>query len=280
MTTKPMRFDIFCVGNEFLARCNLRHGQRVPFFVDTTAANDKKILARHQRSFQHAATGTATLTMLLRAAFRSLVAQVYSTSPSPASLSRKINNQSSLQTIARMSSSSSSPPATADLCDQFVTSPSRLSVAEPGHFNDYGGISSFHGKIETLRIFESNPLVRKTLGEDGSGRVLVVDGGASRRVAILGDELATLAHQNNWAGLIMNGCIRDSAAIKTIPVGVKALGTHPLKSIKTHQGERACTVAFAGVEFVPGHWVYADEVSTVYCVVVGVSLCYTFACVL
>jgi len=156
---------------------------------------------------------------------------------------------------------SSSCPATADLCDKYVTSPSRLTVAEPGHFHDYGGILSFSGKIETIKCFESNPLVRKTLNEAGNGRVLVVDGGASKRCAILGDELAGLAHKNNWAGLIMNGCIRDSGVIKTIPVGVKALGTHPLKSIKTHEGERGSIVAFAGVEFVPGHWVYADEVS-------------------
>lgn len=154
---------------------------------------------------------------------------------------------------------SSSSPATADLCDQYVTSPSRLAVAEPGIFKDYGGIIKFHGKVETIKCFESNPLVRKTLNEPGNKRVLVVDGGASRRVAILGDELASLASKNDWAGLIMNGCIRDSAVIRTIPVGVKALDTHPLKSIKTHEGERGCIVAFAGVEFVPGHWVYADE---------------------
>lgn len=88
---------------------------------------------------------------------------------------------------------------------------------------------------------------------------MVVDGGGSTRVAILGDELASLAAKNNWAGLIMNGCIRDSKAISKIPVGVKALGTHPLKSIKTHEGELGCRVAFAGIEFVPGHYVYSDE---------------------
>jgi regulator of ribonuclease activity A len=162
-----------------------------------------------------------------------------------------------MKTILRSMSS----PATADLCDKYVSSPSRLTVAEPGHFKDFGGIISFHGKIETIRCFESNPLVRKTLNEPGHQRVLVVDGGASHRVAILGDELATLAYKNDWAGLVINGCIRDSQVIKGIQVGVKALNTHPLKSIKTHEGERGCIVAFAGVEFVPGHWVYADAVS-------------------
>jgi regulator of ribonuclease activity A len=165
--------------------------------------------------------------------------------------------QITLLVSRRMSSSS---PATADLCDKYVTSPSRLTVANPG-FNDYGGRIAFHGPIETIRCFESNPLVRKTLSEPGNGRVLVVDGGGSYRVAILGDELASLAEKNGWSGLVINGCIRDSQVIKGIPVGVKALSTHPLKSVKTHWGEKNVTVAFAGVEFVPGQWVYADAVS-------------------
>jgi regulator of ribonuclease activity A len=158
-------------------------------------------------------------------------------------------------------SSSSQSQATADLCDKYVTSPSRLTVAQPGLFKDFGGMTAFSGPIETIRCFESNPLVRKTLNEPGNGRVLVADGGGSHRVAILGDELASLARNNGWSGLIINGCIRDSQIIRGIPVGVKALNTHPLKSIKTHEGERGCVVAFAGVEFVPGHWVYADAVS-------------------
>lgn len=150
-------------------------------------------------------------------------------------------------------------PATADLCDEHVESPSRPCIATPGYFNDYGGIKKFHGRIETVKCFESNPLVRKTLGEPGEGRVLVVDGGASTRCAILGDLLATMARDNGWSGVVVNGNIRDSAVIAGIEIGVKAQGTHPLKSIKTHMGERGTTVAFAGVEFVPGHWLYADE---------------------
>ena len=150
-------------------------------------------------------------------------------------------------------------PATADLCDKYVNSPSRLMVATPGYFKDFGGIKKFSGKIETVKCFESNPAVRTTLGEDGQGRVLVVDGAASQRVALCGDMLAQMAADNGWSGLIINGCIRDSAVIAKIPVGVKAMNTHPLKSAKTHPGERGCTVAFAGVEFVPGMYVYADE---------------------
>lgn len=82
-------------------------------------------------------------------------------------------------------------------------------------------------------------------------------------MAILGDQITQLAVENQWSGIIVNGCIRDSAIIATMNIGVKALGTHPVKSIKTHQGERGTVVNFGGVEFVPGHWIYADEVRSV-----------------
>lgn len=99
----------------------------------------------------------------------------------------------------------------------------------------------------------------------GENRVLIVDGGASKRVAILGDQITQLAVNNQWAGIIVNGCIRDSAIIQTMDIGVKALGTHPVKSLKTYPGEKGVTVNFGGVEFVPGNWVYADEVSKILC---------------
>ena len=97
------------------------------------------------------------------------------------------------------------------------------------------------------------------LSSPGHNRVLVVDGGGSKRVAILGDQIAKLAVDNNWAGVIVNGCIRDSAIINGLQLGVKALGTHPVKSLKTHPGEKSVSVNFGGVEFVPGQWVYSDE---------------------
>ncbi len=93
--------------------------------------------------------------------------------------------------------------------------------------------------------------------------MLVVDGGGSKRVAILGDQITQLAVQNQWAGVIVNGCIRDSAIIADMDIGVKALGTHPVKSIKTYPGERGVAVNFGGVEFVRGHWIYADEVRAI-----------------
>ena len=144
---------------------------------------------------------------------------------------------------------------TTDLCDEFSE---RLQVAEPV-FGDYGGEIMFSGSITTLKVFEDNSLVRTALEEPGGGRVLVVDGGGSMRCALLGDQLAELAEENDWAGVVVNGCIRDSSPISKIPIGVKALGVHPLKSVKRGVGERDIPVRFAGVTFKPGHYLYADE---------------------
>jgi regulator of ribonuclease activity A len=113
---------------------------------------------------------------------------------------------------------------TTDLCDDFSD---RLQIAEP-IFNDYGGEVMFCGPIVTLKVFEDNSLVRALLEEPGEGRVLVVDGGGSIRCALLGDQLAEMAEENDWAGIVVNGCVRDSTALSELGVGVKALGVHPL----------------------------------------------------
>ena len=151
---------------------------------------------------------------------------------------------------------------TADLCDEFFELCNQFSgalqIAEPV-FGDYGGEIAFAGPIVTLKIAEDNALVRKVLEEPGQDRVLVVDGGGSMRCALLGDQLAALAEKQGWAGVVVNGCIRDSAAIAETGIGVKALGVHPLKTIKRNTGERDVPVRFAGVTFRPGHYLYADE---------------------
>ena len=144
---------------------------------------------------------------------------------------------------------------TTDLCDQYSDV---MQIAEP-LFGDFGGLMAFAGPIVTLKVFEDNSLVRVALGEPGEGRVLVVDGGGSLRCALLGDQLAELAEANAWAGVIVYGCIRDSAAIAEINIGVKALAVHPLKSVKRGVGERNIPVRFAGINFIPGHHLYADE---------------------
>jgi regulator of ribonuclease activity A len=125
---------------------------------------------------------------------------------------------------------------------------------------DFGGIAAFHGPVATLKVFEDNALVRESLEEAGRGRVLVVDGGGSRRCALLGGNLAQLAVRNGWAGIVINGCVRDVAEMSTLAVGVKALGTSPRRSEKgLHGGQRDRPVRFAGVKFEPGSWVYADQ---------------------
>ena len=123
---------------------------------------------------------------------------------------------------------------------------------------DFGGRLAFSGRAATVKCFENNPLVRASLEERGDGRVLVVDGGGSRRCALLGDNIAAMAVENGWSGIIINGCIRDSLDISRMDLGVKALATHPLKSSKRDPGLRDVAVSFAGVTVSPGDWIYAD----------------------
>lgn len=144
---------------------------------------------------------------------------------------------------------------TADLCDHFAD---QVQIADEPLI-DFGGLGSFCGPIETVKAFEDNSKVRELVGSPGNGRVLVVDGGGSMRRAMLGDQLAAKAVKNGWAGIIINGCIRDSVDISEMELGVKALGTHPLKTEKLGQGTVGVPVRFVGVNFVPGHYVYADE---------------------
>ncbi|MBI2423889.1 MAG: ribonuclease E activity regulator RraA [Candidatus Hydrogenedentes bacterium] len=144
---------------------------------------------------------------------------------------------------------------TADLCDRHADT---LQIGELP-FRDFGGRVSFHGEIETVKAFEDNSQVRECVGRPGEGKVLVVDGGGSMRRAMLGDLLAAKAVSNGWMGILIYGCIRDSEAIGRMDLGVKALGTHPCKTEKRDLGDHNVEVRFAGVTFVPGHYLYADE---------------------
>lgn len=144
---------------------------------------------------------------------------------------------------------------TADLYDQYGD---ELQVAEP-LFRSYGAESAFSGKIATLKVHEDNKLVRAALEQEGAGRVLVVDGGGSLRTALIGGNIAKLAADNHWAGLIVYGCIRDTVEIAGMPVGVLALGANPVKPKKNGFGEIDVPVRFGGVMFRPGEYVYVDE---------------------
>lgn len=143
---------------------------------------------------------------------------------------------------------------TADLWDENET---HLSCVDP-IFNHFGNKKVFSGIISTIEVFEDNSLVRKQLELDGTGKVLVIDGGGSLRCALIGDQLATLAIQNNWEGIIVNGCIRDSQVINTMNIGIKALNTCPVKSVKRNQGKIAIPVKFGGVTFISDDYIYVD----------------------
>jgi len=148
---------------------------------------------------------------------------------------------------------------TPDLCDEFEAELGQSVRVVAPMFKRYGGRTSFSGEIATLKIFEDNTLVREALGENGQGKVLVIDGGGSLRCALVGDQLAILAQSKGWEGIVVYGCIRDSGDINGIDIGVRALDTHPQKSIKKGVGDRNIAVTFGGVTFKPGDWLYADE---------------------
>ena len=144
---------------------------------------------------------------------------------------------------------------TADLCDEFDAD---IDVVEP-LFSDFGGSLEFSGEIHTVKVFEDNSLVRSALEQKGDGKVLVVDGGGSLRCAMVGGNIGAMAEENGWSGIVVNGCIRDSEEIADQAIGLKALATHPRKSVKRGIGDDNVPVQFAGVTFTPGHYLYADE---------------------
>ena len=144
--------------------------------------------------------------------------------------------------------------ATADLLDQFP----ETEVLLPG-LSTFGGKPSFYGQAQTVTAPEDNSYVRKALEKPGENRVLVVDGGGSTLCALLGDQLAQLAVENQWAAVIVHGYIRDSQVIADIPIGVRALGTIPRRSIKQNKGSIGEPIHFLGVTINPGLWVYADS---------------------
>ena len=145
--------------------------------------------------------------------------------------------------------------ATADISDQYGDS---LRVLAPV-FRDFGAVRVFAGPVSTVKVFEDNSLVRSALETPGAGRVLVVDGGGSLRCALVGDNLARLGQQNQWAGIVVYGCIRDAVPMREIAIGVKALATNPRRSVKKGEGERDVIVRFAEVVIAPGDYLYADE---------------------
>ncbi len=126
-------------------------------------------------------------------------------------------------------------------------------------FRQYGGMRAFSGEIATVRCLEDNVLFKQRVSEPGGGRVLVVDGGGSLRCALAGDNVVGAALENGWAGVVINGCVRDVEALAQLPIGVKALGTCPRPSGKSGRGEIDVPVVFGAATFVPGATLYSDE---------------------
>jgi len=147
------------------------------------------------------------------------------------------------------------PFKTTDLYDDHLEN---LQVASP-IFRDYGGKSCFHGQIVTLKAVDDNTFLKAAFETDGTGKVLVVDAAGSLRCAMMGDVMAALGASNGWEGVVIHGCIRDSADVAKVNIGVKALATIPRKTTKRHQGIMDIPVHFADVSFNPGHYLYADE---------------------
>ncbi len=123
----------------------------------------------------------------------------------------------------------------------------------------YGGRRAFSGRIVTVRCHQDNALLKSVLSEPGEGRVLVVDGGGSVHTALMGDVIAGLALANGWSGVIINGAVRDVAALRELDLGIKAIGSNPRTSAKTGAGERDVPVAFGGVTFHPGAELFSDD---------------------
>jgi len=144
---------------------------------------------------------------------------------------------------------------TCDICDEY---PSIIQIAEP-LFHSYGGRPSFSGRIATIKCHEDNSRFRELILQDGAGRVIVMDGGGSLRRALVGDQLAGVARANGWQGIVVHGAVRDAEILVNLPIGVFAVGLCPLRPLNAGGGEQGITVRFAGVDFVPGHHLYADQ---------------------
>ncbi|OBG73507.1 MULTISPECIES: ribonuclease E activity regulator RraA [unclassified Mycobacterium] len=144
---------------------------------------------------------------------------------------------------------------TADLVDDIGSDVRSCDV----QFRQFGGRAEFAGPISTVRCFQDNALLKSVLSEPGNGGVLVIDGAGSLHTALVGDVIAELARSNGWAGLIVNGAVRDAATLRGLQIGIKALGTNPRKSTKTGAGDRDVDITLGGITFAPGEIAYSDD---------------------
>ena len=144
---------------------------------------------------------------------------------------------------------------TPDLYDDFEDIATTCSI----QFRDFGGKRQFSGPIRTVQCRNDNQLFRALMDEPGNGAIAVVDGKGSTEVALIGDIIAAKAAKNGWSGVVIFGAVRDVAVLKTIDLGIKAIGSNPAKSIKRGEGAVDAVLHFGGARFEPGHWIYCDE---------------------
>ncbi len=150
-------------------------------------------------------------------------------------------------------------PATCDLCDAHKNDISGNFRVLPPVFRSFGGVQKFSGAVVTVKCFEDNTLVKEAVDSAGAGRVLVVDGGASLRRALLGGNLGAAAARNGWSGVVIDGCVRDVAELAQCSVGIRALAAMPMPTEKRQEGQREVVVQIQGVSVRPGDWLFADE---------------------
>ena len=157
--------------------------------------------------------------------------------------------------------------ATSDLCDAHKADASGDFRVLPPVLRNFGGVEKFCGPVVTVKCFEDNSLVKAAVDSQGwietdtgpVAQVLVVDGGASMRKALLGGNLGAAAARNGWAGVVVDGCVRDTAELASEAIGIRALAAVPMPTEKRNQGQSQVTVMIQGVRVQPGDWLYADE---------------------
>lgn len=148
---------------------------------------------------------------------------------------------------------------TSALCDIYLE---QVDVVEP-MFSNFGGSASFAGQITTVKCFEDNGLIRELLEQDGLGRVLLIDGGGSLRRALIDTELASLAEENEWEGIVVYGCVREVDELEDMSIGIQALASIPVGATAQGVGEVDVPVNFGGVTFLPEDYLYADNTGVI-----------------
>ena len=156
--------------------------------------------------------------------------------------------------------------ATCDLCDAHKNDDTgNFRVLLPV-FKDFGLVRKFYGPVVTVKCHEDNTLVKAAVESAGFdetpagriGKVLVVDGAGSLRRALLGGNLGAAAARNGWAGVVIDGCVRDVAELAALDVGIRALASMPMPTERKNQGLQDLAVQIQGVWVHPGDWLYAD----------------------